>query len=431
MKTSSTALDVGAMTSVSPLPTTAKLALHLLEKISIGSLRLTLPDGHRMTFGSLEDIRENAHHADLQLRNWNLCSAVFKSGDIGFAEGYMDNDWQTSNLPELLMLLIANRNQLESVVYGSWWGQLTYRIKHWLNRNSKAQARKNIHAHYDLGNSFYSTWLDKTMTYSSALFGNRPDQTLEEAQDSKYKRALEQLRLKPGSRVLEIGAGWGGMAETLVKAGHSMVGLTLSTEQLAWAQERLNRLTPKEINKTPTGTQTEAGAEAIAPKAEFLLQDYRDTNDSFDGIVSIEMFEAVGEKYWQSYFECVSRNLKPGGYACIQSITIADELFERYRVGTDFIQQYIFPGGMLPSQTRFKELAHEHGFQVTSVYAFGQDYARTLSLWRDRFMSKLDEVKAQGFDDRFNRTWEFYLAYCEAAFAKNNTNVVQFTLKKI
>jgi cyclopropane-fatty-acyl-phospholipid synthase len=393
------------------IPAAGKMALRFLKKISAGSLRLATPGGQIFTFGNPTQTGDQAHHAQIQLSNWNLCSAVLKSGDIGFAEGYMDGDWKTDDLAELLKLIIANRNQLENVVYGSWWGQLTYRVRHWFNRNTKAQAKKNIHAHYDLGNEFYKLWLDQSMTYSSALFAGKLSLTLEQAQQAKYDRALSELQLQRPSNILEVGCGWGGLAQTATQAGHQITGLTLSTEQLEWAQKRLQVL----------------GKEK---QAQFLLQDYRDTDGQFDGIVSIEMFEAVGEQYWQSYFECLQRNLRPGARACVQSITIADELFERYRTSTDFIQQYIFPGGMLPSPSKFKALATAHGFIVVKAFAFGHDYAHTLKLWRQDFMQRLDEVKQLGFDDRFNKTWEFYLAYCEAAFAKNNTDVMQFTLHK-
>jgi cyclopropane-fatty-acyl-phospholipid synthase len=393
------------------IPAAGKIALRFLKKISIGSLRLVTPKGRTYHFGNSADKSDQAHHAQIQLVNWNLFSVVLKSGDIGFAEGYMDGDWTTEDLAELLKLIIANRSQLESVVYGSWWGQLTYRVRHWFNRNTKAQAKKNIHAHYDLGNAFYKLWLDHSMTYSSALFAGQSNLSLEQAQQAKYDRALSELQLQRPSSILEVGCGWGGMAQTATQAGHRITGLTLSTEQLEWAEKRLQVL----------------GREK---QAHFLLQDYRDTDGQFDGVISIEMFEAVGEQYWQSYFECLQRNLKPGARACVQSITISDELFERYRTSTDFIQQYIFPGGMLPSPSKFKALAIAHGFIVEKAFAFGHDYAHTLKLWRKDFMHRLEEVKKLGFDDRFNKTWEFYLAYCEAAFAKNNTDVIQFTLHK-
>lgn len=396
------------------IPAAGKFALRLLKQIGIGSLRMTLPNGQQLHFGNPEDQRDIAFHADLVLHNWRVCTEVARSGDIGFAETYINQDWTTSDLAGLLKLFVANRERVESIVYGSWLGQLSYRIKHWFNRNTKDQARKNIHAHYDLGNSFYRLWLDRTMTYSSALFGldiARTFESLPAAQKAKYERVLQELDLRPHANVLEIGFGWGGMAETLANAGHTTTGLTLSTEQLAWAQDRLAQ-------------------QNLADKADFRLEDYRDHHAQYDGIASIEMFEAVGAQYWDDYFKCLNRCLKPGAKACIQSITIDESLFERYRKGTDFIQQYIFPGGMLPTKTEFQNLAKKNGFVVRQVLAFGIDYAHTLRLWREQFMAQLEQIRPQGFDDRFIRTWEFYLAYCEAAFDLKNTDVCQFTLQK-
>jgi cyclopropane-fatty-acyl-phospholipid synthase len=362
---------------LSQMPTSGKLALRMLEKLGRGSLKLTVPGGHTLTFGDTAQHGMDCHHANLKIHHWRVCSRVMKSGDIGFAESYMDQDWSTDNLPELLKLFVANRKGLEEVIYGSWLGRLGYQIKHWLNRNTKAQAKKNIHAHYDLGNAFYQQWLDPSMTYSSAIFGSA-GQSLQDAQQVKYQRALNQLRLAPGASVLEIGCGWGGFAQTAAQAGHHSTGITLSTEQLEWAKARM-------INAK------------LAHRAEFLLQDYRDTQGQYDGIVSIEMFEAVGEQYWDSYFECVKRNLKLGASACIQTITIADDLFGRYRVGTDFIQQYIFPGGMLPSPTLFKTLAHKHGLRVETEFSFGTDYALTLAQWRATFMARWETIAPLGF----------------------------------
>ena len=348
----------------------------------------------------------------LELKNWNMFSAALRSGDIGFAESYIDGDWASSDLAGLIELLVRNRADIESLVYGSWWGNLAYRIRHLLNRNSKSGSRKNIHAHYDIGNPFYQLWLDPSMTYSSALFTEAAGGNLELAQAAKYRRILDQLELAPGARVLEIGCGWGGFAEMAARgAGARVTGLTLSTEQLAYARKRIER----------------AG---LADQVDLQLCDYRDSTGQYDAIASIEMFEAVGESYWPSYFECLARSLKPGGRACVQTIVIADELFERYRKGTDFIQQFIFPGGMLPSPSVFARLAAEHGLQVVDQFAFGIDYADTLVAWRKAFHARLDAVRAQGFDERFILTWEFYLCYCEAAFRARNTDVMHFTLVK-
>ncbi len=359
-----------------------------------------------------------AERADLRLANWNLVRAALKSGDIGFAEAYIAGDWDSPDLVPVLEFFVANRDAADEFIYGSFLGRLTYRIRHLLNRNTKAQARKNIHAHYDLGNDFYSLWLDRTMSYSSAIFEytERPagphevasTDELERGQHAKYVRVLDELALPSGANLLEIGCGWGGLAEVAAQAGLSVTGLTLSAEQLAYGRDRLAR----------------AGLHG-----DLQLRDYRDEAGQYDGIASIEMFEAVGEAFWPSYFATLKRCLKPGGRVCLQTIVIADRLFERYRAGTDFVQQYIFPGGMLPSPSVFRARAHAAGFDVINEHRFGMDYARTLATWRARFHARLDDVRALGFDDRFVRIWDFYLAYCEAAFAQENTDVVQYTLE--
>jgi cyclopropane-fatty-acyl-phospholipid synthase len=356
--------------------------------------------------------------ASLHLNDWQVCSAALKSGDIGFAEGYIDGNWSSPDLAALLRLFIANRREVEDVIYGTWLGRLFYRVRHLLNRNTRGNSQKNIHAHYDLGNAFYELWLDGTMNYSSALY-ETPQASMQQAQLAKVRRALRMVDVKPGERVLEIGCGWGALAEmATTEFGARLVGVTLSTEQLAWARARMSRC-------------------GVAERADLRLQDYRDigrdglADQSFDAICSIEMIEAVGREYWPTYFATVARLLKTGGRACIQSIVIDDEFFERYLQSTDFIQQYIFPGGCLPSPGAFRAQAEQAGLKVIDEFCFGQDYARTLQEWRQAFMAREHEVLALGFDRRFMRIWEFYLAYCEAAFAERNTDVVQYTLLKV
>ncbi|MFM8465278.1 MAG: class I SAM-dependent methyltransferase [Burkholderiaceae bacterium] len=387
-----------------PMPPQARLLLQMLRRLQHGALRLTCPDGSVLQFG------EGDAPVYLRLNNWKPCLAAMKSGDIGFAESFIAGDWHTDDLAGLLQLLVRNRNALEDAIYGSWWGGLLYRVRHLFNRNSKAGSRRNIHAHYDIGNAFYRLWLDPSMTYSSALF-NAPTMSLQEAQHAKYARILSQLNVSEGARLLEIGCGWGGFAELATRNGMHLTGLTISTEQLAFAEQRLQN----------------AG---LAERAELRLQDYRDASGEFDGIASIEMFEAVGEQYWDSYFSTVASRLKQGAHACIQTITIDDALFERYRTGTDFIQQYIFPGGMLPSPSVFRAHAERHGLHVVNELAFGLDYARTLELWHAAFMKRLPEVEAQGFDSAFIQTWRFYLSYCEAGFRAGSIDLYQFTLQK-
>jgi len=391
---------------ISGYPVRARFILKMLAQLKQGALHLELPDGKSAHFG------DNSYPVTLRLHNWTLCDAVLKSGDIGFAETYIDGSWTTDNLSGLIELFIHNRQAVESLIYGKWWGNLLYRVRHLFNRNSRSGSRKNIHAHYDIGNNFYRLWLDPSMTYSSALFSNGHADSLQDGQLAKYRRILKQLNVEAGARILEIGCGWGGFAEVASKeAGATVRGLTLSTEQLQFAQQRLH----------------DGG---LAAQADLLLMDYRDIDEQFDAIASIEMFEAVGEAYWPSYFECVSRNLKANGRACIQTIVIADELFERYRTGTDFIQQYIFPGGMLPSPQVFRAQAAKQGLRVVEEISFGLDYARTLAEWRDAFRQQLPQVRALGFDEKFLRTWEFYFGYCEAGFRANSISVMQFTLKK-
>ena len=388
-------------------PSQVQFVLQLLRRIEHGAIVMEFPDGQSARFG------DTSLPVTMKLLDWDVCNAALKSGDIGFAETFIDGHWTTDNLPALIELFTRNREAVESVIYGTWWGSLLYRVKHLFNRNSKSGSRKNIHAHYDIGNDFYQLWLDPSMTYSSALFANGHVDNLQDGQSAKYRRILNELQVERDARILEIGCGWGGFAEVAARDINARVtGLTLSTEQLQFAHQRL----------------TAAG---VVDQVELRLQDYRDTNGQFDGIASIEMFEAVGEAYWPSYFECIARNLKTGGRACIQTIVIDDALFERYRKGTDFIQQYIFPGGMLPSPSVFKKYASQHGLSVLNEFHFGLDYARTLAEWRSAFMEQLPRVKEQGFDDRFLRTWEFYLAYCEAGFRAGSINVAQFTLEKI
>jgi cyclopropane-fatty-acyl-phospholipid synthase len=391
-----------------PLPTAARTVLRLLQGLRHGSLTLHLPSGAVHTVGDGQGA-----HVQVHLHNWKPFSAALKSGDIGFAEGFIAGDWSTSDLSALLGLMLANRKSLDAVIHGSWAGRLLYRLRHLFNRNTRANSRKNIHAHYDLGNAFYGLWLDGTMNYSSAWFEGDMDQDMRQAQDAKVRRALRMAGVKGGDRVLEIGCGWGALAEkaTLEHKAH-ITGVTLSTEQLAFANARL-------------------ASQGLSDQAELRLQDYRDIADGpYDAICSIEMVEAVGREYWPTYFQSVARLLKEGGRACIQSIVIRDELFERYIASTDFIQQYIFPGGCLPSPSEFRREAQAAGLKVVDELAFGRDYAETCRRWRDDFVARKDEVMALGFDERFMRIWAFYLAYCEAGFDAGDIDVVQFTLAK-
>jgi len=343
-------------------PPAATTVLRLLDRLAVGSLHLVLPDGSQRHFGS------GLPRAEVAVHHWGVFAAVLKNGDIGFGESYMNGEWSTPDLVTLLEVMVANRAALDDVVYGHWLGRVWHRLRHFTRRNSRAGSRRNIHAHYDLGNSFYRLWLDRTMTYSSGLFTGPmlgdADGGLEASQRAKCQRVLAELALPAGSRVLEIGCGWGGFAEAAARAGLQVTGLTLSAEQLAWARDRL-------------------AAAGLAARSDLRFEDYRDHAGQYDGIASIEMFEAVGEAWWPTYFERVRNALKPGGRAVIQTITIADELFGRYRTSSDFIQQYIFPGGMLPSPKVFAAQARRAGLRVVTQHAFGLDYGRTLHARRE------------------------------------------------
>ena len=391
-------------------PAAARAVFRLMKQLRVGTLDVQLPDGSQAHFGNPEQAEPRAA---LRLLNWKVCRSALKSGDIGFAESYIAGDWTTPDLAALLKLFIANRDAVQAVVYGTWWGSLAYRIKHLLNRNSRRGSAKNIHAHYDIGNPFYRLWLDETMNYSSALFEGDFTKPTSQAQLAKVRRAIRECQLQPGQRLLEVGCGWGALAEcAALEFGAQVTGVTLSTEQLAFAQERMVR-------------------HGVAAQTDLRLQDYRDITDGpFDAICSIEMFEAVGHEYWGSYFSTLRQQLKPGGRACIQTITIRDDLFDRYVRGTDFIQQYIFPGGLLPSPQAFRAEAAKAGLEVVNECAFGADYAETLRRWRAKFLHHDSQVRQLGFDQRFMHIWEFYLAYCEAAFDTGNTNVMQFTLRR-
>ncbi|WP_199140097.1 cyclopropane-fatty-acyl-phospholipid synthase family protein [Delftia sp. ASV31] len=400
-------------------PARARRVLNLLERLPHGQLDLEQPDGRLL---HLPRPPSGAADAHCVLHDWQALERTLKSGDIGLAEGYIAGEWDSPDLAALLRLCMVNRDHVQSLVYGSWWGRLGYRLRHLLQRNTRAGSARNIHAHYDLGNDFYRLWLDPGMSYSAAWFQGRTGQALrnadlQEAQQAKLRRTLDEVRLQPGQRLLEIGCGWGGLAEAAAQEfGARVTGVTLSREQLVWGQQRMQQ----------------AG---LADAVELRYQDYRDlparhAGEPFDAIVSIEMFEAVGREYWRGYFQTLRDCLKPGGLACIQTITLREDLFARYLRSTDFIQQYIFPGGLLPSIPAFEQEAHRAGLVVERRMAFGRDYAETLRRWRQSFEERLEAVRAQGFDERFVRIWTFYLAYCEAAFDTGNTDVVQFTLRK-
>lgn len=389
------------------MPGAARIFVGLLKHMKQGVLTLRLPSGETMHFGTHPD--EGA--AELHISDWRACGAILKSGDIGFAHAY-GNGWADSpDTTALIKLAMKNEAALATAVNGNLFGRLWYGLLHRLRRNTRAGSRRNIHAHYDIGNAFYRLWLDPTWTYSSALFDGDYGRTLQAAQEAKYQRIVERLGLQPGMRVLEIGCGWGGFALHAARLGVQVHGVTISAAQLQVAQERVR----------------EARLEALV---QLELRDYRDLHGAYDAVVSIEMFEAVGEAYWPRYFDTVRRCLAPHGQALIQSITIADQRFADYRAGSDFVREYIFPGGMLPSPEAFSRKAAAHGLHVVDALAFGRDYAETLRRWRAMFESQLSQIRQQGFDDAFIRIWRLYYQYCEAGFDIGNIDVYQFHLQE-
>lgn len=389
------------------IPAGAKLFLSLLDKIHHGHLELVTPAQTRMIFGKAHD----ATSAILHIHDWRACERILKGGDIGFAEAYAAGWVDSPDLTALLRLALKNESTLEQMLFGGIISRCWYRLRHWLRPNTRKGSKRNIHAHYDIGNDFYRLWLDPSWTYSSAIFAGKMNLSLEEAQQCKYQRIINKLDLAPGSRVLEIGCGWGGFAEYAARQGICVHGLTISQAQLTVARNRI----------------ANAG---LASLATFELRDYRDVDGTYDAIVSIEMFEAVGERYWQQYFNTVAARLAPQGKALIQTITIDEHYFHRYRSSADFIQQYIFPGGMLPGVSHVEHHAARAGVPSIERYAFGLDYAETLRRWRTQYNQSEDQVAALGFDARFMRIWDMYLAYCEAGFDEERTNVVQFLLQK-
>ena len=398
------------MTATRPLagmppsvPAAGRLFVALAERLRCGFLRLVTPDGEIQIGDMTSPLR-----ADLRIFDWRACARIMRSGDVGFAEAYRDRWVDTSNLTLLLRLAIANAATLEQAIFGNALARSLLRLRHLLRRNTRRGSRRNIHLHYDLGNDFYQLWLDEGMSYSSAWFNGNLQQGLVDAQDAKYRRVCDKLMLGPGMEVLEIGCGWGGLMEMACARGAQVHGITLSEEQRRYAAERLDN----------------------EPRARVELRDYRDLDAAYDAIVSIEMFEAVGESYWSTYFQTLARCLRHGGRALIQSITIDEAHFERYRSGTDFIQQFIFPGGMLPSRERFAALAEQHGLRVVDRLDFARDYAETLRRWSQRFEARLDAVRALGFDEPFIRIWRLYLAYCEAGFDEGRIGVSQFLLER-
>jgi cyclopropane-fatty-acyl-phospholipid synthase len=396
-----------ARTALAALPRMVQLALGFASRLRRGTLDVTLLDGRVMRFGGAEP----GPAAQMTLHSYGFASKLINNGDIGIAEAYLRGDWDTPDLTQFLYLFCVNHELIQSMLADKPLVRFVQTVQHWFNRNTKRQARRNIYAHYDIGNAFYSAWLDPSMTYSSALYeDDTPDLTA--AQNNKYRRLAEAIDLRPGQKVLEIGCGWGGFAEFAAKTFNAkVVGLTISKEQRDFAQKRIQ-------------------AAGLSDKVEIKLQDYRDERDRYDRIASIEMIEAVGEEFWPKYFSQVSDRLLPGGLAGIQAITIQDSMFQSYRREVDFIQRYVFPGGMLPSPQVLKAFGERFGVPVIRERIFGQDYAKTLATWRNNFRAAWPNLKPLGFDERFRRLWEYYLAYCEAGFLSGNIDVRQVVFAK-
>ena len=379
----------------------------LVGKLNSGRVDFILPDGRRFR----AEGSKPGPVAEVKINNPDVFARLVREGDLGFCDAYLDGWWTTPDLQAFMDFIHADNDDMYDGFPGMALVRAWEKARFWFQSNTKRQALKNISYHYDLGNDFYSLWLDDTMTYSSALF-NTSQESLEKAQIAKYASMVDQMGVKPGDHVLEIGCGWGGFAEYAAKErGLKVTGLTISKEQLDYANKRIK-------------------SKGLSDKVNLKLQDYRDETGVYDGVASIEMFEAVGEKYWPVYFDKIKQCLKPGKQATLQIITIQDARWDVYRKSVDFIQKYIFPGGMLPSPSVLRQEIHRAGLSVQHSIEFGKSYSQTLRRWFEVFNNKWDNISAMGFDDRFRRMWNFYLTSCAATFESGNCDVTQITLQK-
>ena len=389
------------------LPRYFAQVFEMTKKMNSGRLDFELPDGRVFRANG----KKPGPVSQIKIHNADVFSRLIREGDLGFCDAYLDGWWSTSDLQAFLDLVHADNDEMYDSFPGMGMVRAWEKFRFWLQSNSKSQAKKNISYHYDLGNDFYKLWLDDTMTYSSAIFETGQEST-EKAQIAKYSSLIDQMGAKKGDHILEIGCGWGGFAEFAAKErGMKVTGLTISKEQLKYAEKRIR----------------DAG---LSDMVKFKLQDYRDERGKYDGIASIEMFEAVGEKYWPAYFQCVKNCLYPGKQATLQIITIQEARWEIYRRGVDFIQKYIFPGGMLPSPNALRSEVERAGLKVVKSIEFGESYSQTLRRWHETFNSKWDEISQMGFDDRFRRMWNFYLTSCASTFHYGNCDVTQITIEK-
>jgi len=389
------------------LPRYFSAVFDIVKKLRRGRIDFVLPDGRIFRAEGPEPGRG----VELVVKNPECFARLVREGDLGFSDAYLEGWWSVSDLQAFMDLLLDHNDDVFRGFPGMSLVRYYERIRHWMNGNSRAQAKKNISYHYDLGNTFYAKWLDETMTYSSALFSSTQED-LSRAQRAKYASMIDKMGVSEGDRVLEIGCGWGGFAEyAALERGLRVTGLTISKEQRDFAVRRMKN----------------AG---IDDRVEIALRDYRDERGSYDGVVSIEMFEAVGEKYWPTYFGAVRDRLKPGGLASLQIITIANKKFAAYRKSVDFIQKNIFPGGMLPSPTVLREQIRSAGLKVSGSIEFGDSYSQTLRRWSETFNDKWDDISAMGFDERFHRMWNYYLMSCAAAFRAGTCDVTQITMQR-
>ena len=375
--------------------------------LSRGRLDFVLQDGRRFR----ADGKGPGHVAEIRVHDPDVFARLIREGDLGFSEAYLEGGWSTPDLQAFMDMIHDGNESVYDGFPGMGFLRALERLRHWMNANTRDQAKKNISYHYDLGNEFYALWLDETMTYSSALF-RTGQESLEAAQIAKYAAMVDGIGAKPGDHVLEIGCGWGGFAEYAAgQRGLRVTGLTISQAQHDFAVARMAKL-------------------GLSDKVTIKLQDYRDETGHYDGIASIEMFEAVGERYWPVYFDTLRQRLKPGGAATLQIITVPDQRFETYRKSVDFIQKYIFPGGMLPSPGALEREVQRAGLLLKGSMEFGQSYSQTLRRWHEAFNARWGDVKAMGFDERFRRMWEFYLTSCAGAFHGGNCDVTQITVTR-
>jgi cyclopropane-fatty-acyl-phospholipid synthase len=386
-------------------PAFAALLDHLHERLPAGGIEASLPDGSQRRIG----FHSAGPVAVVHLHSWMSLVRLATSGSVGWYRAWERGEWSSPDPVPLFELFMRNGRPLGEVGRAKGTARLFNRLVHRRRDNDQRTARRNIAAHYDLGNDFYAAWLDSSMTYSSARFA--PGDTLEHAQQRKVAMLLDRLELKPGDRLLEIGCGWGTLAIEAARRGAKVVGLTLSAQQKSWADRKI------------------AEAE-LSDRIEVRLQDYREISEQFDAIASVEMVEAVGQRWWPAYLDSIARNLKPGGRAALQFISIDHDLFDGYSKNADFIQAYIFPGGMLIDEPRFEALAGERGLSWEQREGFGLDYAETLRLWRERFDAAVREGRLSGFSEQFHNLWRYYLMYCEGGFRGGGIDVAQVTMAR-